>query len=167
MNDGIVKGGGNSTTYEKDYCVMDFSLDVMCCDPDDTTNCEQCDEAVGKIPIMKIGPNSDANSRFFVKTGMDTQGRDMGYFHIEELRYEGFNHENDKIDDIDMIIDGCNQVGPLLEFKSKFNLVCLKLTKDKSMFSFLLGHSESNFHLRSCGKERGRLFPHPLQDVQK
>ena len=120
--DGIVTGGSNSTIVEEEDSPIDFFLDVMCCDPEDTTNCEQCDEAVGKIPIMKIGPNSDANSRFFVKTGMETQGRNMGYFHIEELRYEGFNHENKKINDIDMIIDGCNRVGPLVEFKSELTL---------------------------------------------
>ena len=48
---------------------------------------------------------------------MDTHGSDMGYFHIENLIYQGFDHEGDLINGIQMIEDGCNLVGPLIEFK--------------------------------------------------
>jgi len=102
---GIVPCGRNSTSNTGDDSEIEFFLDVMCCDPDDTTNFEQYDQAVGKIPLtwMKIGPNSDDNSRFFfVKSEMDTRGRDMSYSHTEELRYEGFNRDNNKINDIDV-----------------------------------------------------------------
>ena len=72
---------------------------------------------------MKIGPNSNADSRFYIETGMKTKGRDMGYFHIEDLRYQSFNKNGDETEEFDMIENGCNRVGPLVEFKGKFYLV--------------------------------------------
>ena len=111
-----------TTTVEDDAKDIDFYLDVMCCDPNDT-DCKACESTeLDAIPIMKIGPKSNAETRFFVKTGMDTHNRDLGYFHIEKLYYEGFNHTNDLINNFDMIEDGCNLVGGLIEFKGEFDV---------------------------------------------
>ena len=105
---------------------IDFHLDIMCCDPNEP-DCKKCEsvDLDGKIPIMKIGPKSDANSRFFVKTGMDTHNRELGYFHIEKLYYQGFDHSGTLINKFDVIENGCNRVGPLVEFKGEFTVIYL------------------------------------------
>ena len=48
---------------------------------------------------------------------MDTNGRDMGYFHIENLIYQAYDRDGDLMVGIPMIEDGCNLIGPLIEFK--------------------------------------------------
>ena len=65
-------------------------------------------------------------SRFFVETGMDTHSRNLGYFHIEKLYYQGFDHDEKLVGQFDIIENGCNRVGPLIEFTGKFGLVCSK-----------------------------------------
>ena len=40
---------------------IDFSLDLMCCEPDET-DCKKCDRPGEYIPIIKIGPKSKADS---------------------------------------------------------------------------------------------------------
>ena len=48
----------------------------------------------------------------------------MGYFHIEKLHYQSFDHKGDLINNFDMIEDGCNLVGPLIEFKGELDVLC-------------------------------------------
>ena len=107
-------------TTDNGEATIDFYLDIMCCDPNET-NCKQDCKSTDQdaIPILKIGPNSDADARFFIKTGMNTYNRDMGFFHIEKLHYQGFDHNGDLIENFDMIEKGCNVVGPLLEFNGE------------------------------------------------
>ena len=60
---GVVTGGKpNKTLVEDNAKEIDFNLDIMCCDPNET-NCKKCESTdLSKIPIMKVGPNSDANA---------------------------------------------------------------------------------------------------------
>ena len=110
-----------TTTVEDDAKDIDFYLDVMCCDPNDT-DCKACESTeLDAFPIMKIGPKSNAESRFYIKTGMDTHNRNLGYFHVEKLHYKGFDHNASMINNFDMIEEGCNLVGGLIEFKSEFS----------------------------------------------
>ena len=53
--------GDNYTTDVVKGAEIDFSLDLMCCEPDET-NCKKCDQPGDYIPIIKIGPKSKANS---------------------------------------------------------------------------------------------------------
>ena len=59
--------------------------------------------------------------RFYIETGMDTHNRDLGYFHIERLYYQGFDHDGSVISDFDIIENGCNLVGPLVEFNGELD----------------------------------------------
>ena len=111
-----------TTVVDGDAKKIDFYLDVMCCDPNDTENCKACESTkLDAIPIMKIGPKSNAKSRFYVQTGMDTHNRPLGYFHIEKLYYEGFDSNGTSITKFDMIENGCNEVGALVEFNGEFD----------------------------------------------
>ena len=116
----IVEDEVKKTEDDDEAKEIDFYLDIMCCDPNET-NCKQDCKSTDQdaIPILKIGPNSDADARFFIKTGMNTYNRDMGFFHIEKLHYQGFDHNGDLIENFDMIEKGCNVVGPLLEFNGE------------------------------------------------
>ena len=40
---------------------IDFSLNIMCCDPE-ATDCEDCTTEDDLVPIIKIGPKSKADS---------------------------------------------------------------------------------------------------------
>ena len=101
---------------------IDFYLDIMCCDPNDTQNCKACESTeLDATPIMKIGPKSNAESRFFVRTGMDTHSRKLGYFHIEKLYYEAVDETETSIAKFDLIENGCNRVGKLIEFNGEFD----------------------------------------------
>ena len=58
----VMNGDGNQNiTDEKDGQEIDFSLDIMCCDPEDDS-CDQCTTINDTVPIIKIGPNSKADS---------------------------------------------------------------------------------------------------------
>ena len=52
---------------------------------------------------------------------MDTHKRQLGYFHIEKLYYQGFDHNGTLINKFDVIENGCNRVGPLVDFKGEFS----------------------------------------------
>ena len=112
----MVKDEKVTTTETKNGSSIEFSLDVMCCDPTET-DCKQCGTTDDLVPIIKIGPKSKPDSRFFVQTAMNTNGRDMGYIHIESLVYQAFDHDGKQVLGISMIEDGCNLVGNLIEFK--------------------------------------------------
>ena len=47
-----------NTTIGED---INFSLNIMCCDPKDDA-CENCDTTNDTVPIIKIGPKSKADS---------------------------------------------------------------------------------------------------------
>ena len=40
---------------------IDFSLDIMCCDPG-ATDCEECITTNDTVPVIRIGPKSKADS---------------------------------------------------------------------------------------------------------
>ena len=61
-DDAVVKNEQVTTTETKDGSSIEFSLDVMCCDPDEA-GCKQCGTTDDQIPIIKIGPRSKADSR--------------------------------------------------------------------------------------------------------
>lgn len=103
-------------TDEGDAKEIEFYLDIMCCDPNDT-ECKACESTeLDATPIMKIGPNSNAESRFYVETGMNTHNRELGYFHLERLYYQGFDENDTLVGEFDVIENGCNEVGALVEF---------------------------------------------------
>ena len=119
----IVEDEVKKTEDDDEAKEIDFYLDIMCCDPNDT-DCVACQSTeLDATPIMKIGPKSNAESRFFVKTGMDTHGRNLGYFHIERLYYEAVDKDNRMVGKFDLIQNGCNRVGNLVEFEGEFNSV--------------------------------------------
>ena len=53
---------------------------------------------------------------------MDTHNRELGYFHIEELYYQGFDHNDTLINNIDIIENGCNLVDRLVEFNGELQV---------------------------------------------
>ena len=59
---GAVQNGDNQITQKNGTTEeIDFSLDIMCCDPEDE-NCNQCTKINDTLPIIKIGPKSKADS---------------------------------------------------------------------------------------------------------
>ena len=57
-----VPEGEKNNTDSSDAREIDFYLDIMCCNPNDT-DCQKCESTdLDSIPIMKIGPKSDANA---------------------------------------------------------------------------------------------------------
>ena len=60
--DAVVRDVDNRTVIvEDDINKVDFSLNIMCCDPE-ATDCEDCTTEGDKVPIIKIGPKSKADS---------------------------------------------------------------------------------------------------------
>ena len=56
------KNDDKNNTDSSDAREIDFYLDIMCCNPD-AKDCQKCESTdLDSIPIMKIGPKSDANA---------------------------------------------------------------------------------------------------------
>ena len=60
-DDFIVIEETNNNTFIEEAAPIEFTLDVMCCDPAEA-DCKQCGSTDDLIPIIKIGPNSQADS---------------------------------------------------------------------------------------------------------